>query len=415
MKIIYISILLTIFSCNKKTEFFPLKTEESFSNNKRHQHIVVANSATNLDSLAHTIKRYSMSNIDLCKNDIRIFFYKETWDTPRDFKSNDDDCNFGSEYIGCHTDDIICVLESGANQKNKYFSFAFDPLKALDYWSFTVRKNRDSDWKQYPFEFSCGKKQKINKVTVTSPIAEFVADIAHNDTIANVLLNKRKLLKSGIIITAIDSLKYAKKNCCILSPKDGFTAYSAPNGKEIGKVKRIGNKETNNQFAYEIYFVSENQKIKLTDYSEIGYEIFAFNFTDSVNGFVKLKNQHLNIWFRLNEINHLGFKAVTWMDYMVLNSEKVLGYYAKKPGLRIRTKPNTTGKIIGSVKGELFEIKLTKNISGQWAKVMVTKYKEHPCNTELDEKANIEYKSEGWMKVIADNGTPNLWSYSRGC
>ncbi len=383
-----LSFFLMICSCNQKAQFFPLKTEKSFSNNKSHQHIVIANSANNLDSLANSVKRYSKSNLILCKNEIRIFFYKETWDTPRYFKSNDDDCNFDSEYIGCHTDDIISVLESDAKQKNK--------------WNFTVRKNRDSDWKKYPFEFNCRKKQNNNKSIVTSPIAEFATDAKYSP-------------KSGLIITAIDSLKYAEKNCCILSPKQGFMAYNAANGKVIGTVKRIGNKETNNQFTYEIYFVSENQKIQLKDYSEIGYEIFALNFTDSINGFVKIKNQHLDIWFRLNEINQLGFKAVTWMDYMVLNSKNVLGYYAKEPGLRIRTKPNTTGEIIGSAMGDLFEIKLTKNISGQWAKVMVIKYKEHPCNTELDEKANIEYKSEGWMKVIDDNGTPNLWSYSRGC
>ncbi len=219
----------------------------------------------------------------------------------------------------------------------------------------------------------------------------------------------------GVIITKIDSLKYSKKICCILSPEQGFTAYNKPNGKVIGKIKRIGSIEKNDQFAYEIYFVSENENIKLTDYVQVGYEILALTFTESIDGFVKIKNQTTPIWFSVDEVKQLGFKVVNWIDYMVLNSKKVLGYYAKEPGLRIRTEPNNVSKIIGSVQGDLFEIKLTKNISGQWAKVKITKHKEHPCNTDLDKEANIEYKTEGWMKIIDDNGEPNLWSYGKGC
>ena len=228
-------------------------------------------------------------------------------------------------------------------------------------------------------------------------------------------LNFSQVLNNGIIITEIDSLKYSEKNCCILSPEKGFTAYNEPNGKVIGKIKRLGSKEKNDQFAYEIYLVSENKNLKLNEYSQIGYEIFALNFINSINGFVKIKSQSINMWLKISEINQLGFKAINWIDYMVLNSEHVLGYYSKEPGLRLRTKPDISSEIIGSVRGDLFEIKLTGEVLGQWAKVKITKYKEHPCNTELSEIENIEYKSEGWLKIIDDNGEPNLWNYSRGC
>lgn len=130
----------------KKMEFFPLESETTYSNGNIYQHIVIAKPPKNLDSLASIVIRYSRSNNNLCEivekeNYLRIFYYRETWDTPRDFKSNDDDCNFDSENIGCHTDDIICVLEKKSKQKNK--------------WEFTVRKNSDSEWVHYPFEVKC--------------------------------------------------------------------------------------------------------------------------------------------------------------------------------------------------------------------------------------------------------------------
>lgn len=229
------------------------------------------------------------------------------------------------------------------------------------------------------------------------------------------ILNFSQALKNGIIITEIDSLKYSDKNCCILSPEKGFTAYNEPNGKIIGKIKRLESKEKNDQLAYEIYLVTENKNLKLNEYTQIGYEIFALNFIKEEDGFIKLKNQSRNIWLNINELNKLGFKAINWIDYMVLNSEKVLGYYAKEPGLRLRNKPDLLGEIIGSVRGDLFEIKLTGAILGNWAKVKITKYREHPCFTESNENENIEFKSEGWLKIIDDNGEPNLWNYTRGC
>jgi hypothetical protein len=61
----------------------------------------------------------------------------------------------------------------------------------------------------------------------------------------------------------------------------------------------------------------------------------------------------------------LGFKAINWIDFTVLNSEKVLGYYLKEPGIRIRSEPNTSSKIVSSVLGDLFETKLIGNISGK--------------------------------------------------
>jgi len=131
-----------------KTKFFPLESETSFDNGNVHKHIVIANPSKNLDSLAYSVRRYSKTSSNLCEmveNNyyLTIFYYKETWDTPRDFKSNDDDCNFDSEYIGCHTDDIICVLEKDGKQQDK--------------WKFRVRKNRDSDWVHYPFEVKCNE------------------------------------------------------------------------------------------------------------------------------------------------------------------------------------------------------------------------------------------------------------------
>lgn len=221
--------------------------------------------------------------------------------------------------------------------------------------------------------------------------------------------------KQGIIVPIIENLKNSDKFCCILAPEQGFSVYDKPNGKNIGTLKRIGNIKKDNQLAYQIFLVIGNQKIKVDNYHEIGYEIYALKYTDSIQGFIKVIDKMKSYWLNVSEINKQGFKAISWTQYLIKQSKDVLGYYANEPGLRLRKEPNSNSEIIGSVRGELFEIKLTNTIEGKWCKVKITKYREHPCNTELNEEKNIEYKIEGWLKIIDDDGEPNLWNYTRGC
>lgn len=222
-------------------------------------------------------------------------------------------------------------------------------------------------------------------------------------------------VKRGIIVPAIDSLKISEKYCCILSPEQGFSVYDNPNGKIIGTLKRIGDIKKDDQVPYKIYFVTGNKKVQIENYIEIGYEIYAINYTDSIQGFVKVLDTSKNYWLSVAEIRKQDFKVISWFDHLIKQSKNALGYYANDPGLRLRKEPNSNSEIIGSVRGDLFEIKLTTETFGQWCKVKAIKYKEHPCNTELTEEQNLEYITEGWLKVIDDNGEPNLWSYTRGC
>lgn len=227
--------------------------------------------------------------------------------------------------------------------------------------------------------------------------------------------NEKIANKRGIIVPRIDSLQFSTKYCCILSPEQGFTVYDNPKGKMIGTLEKISRPSENNQIINEIYFRTKGKKIKVENFREIGYEIFAINYSDSSDGFVKVLDTAKNYWLSISEIEKHGFKTVNWRDQMIAQSNNILGYYANEPGLKLRKEPNSESEILDSVRGDLFEIKLTKTTSGQWCKVKVIKYREHPCSTDLEEAENIESQTEGWLKIIDDKGEPNLWSYMRGC
>lgn len=206
--------------------------------------------------------------------------------------------------------------------------------------------------------------------------------------------------------------------CCVFSPRQGFQLYDAPNGNKIGVVLK---KEERNLALTEIYTIAltngSDTIYKSFDQglAEVGYEIFAIHFYKVKDGFVKIFNKRSSYWLKVSEVEQLGYIASNWQDFLVNHTGKLLGYYANKPGLNLRSKPSTSGKVLKTLRGNLFEIHLKKEIQGNWNKVKVIKYQEHPCKGNLSKEENIEYILEGWIKTIDDSGTPNVWYYSRGC
>ncbi len=220
--------------------------------------------------------------------------------------------------------------------------------------------------------------------------------------------------KAGLILPNNPEDYYSEAYCCILSPLNGFIVYDKPKGKPIGVLKRITLPNPTIQYEYTIYIEKPDDTIPFSNYREIGYEIFALNFIDYSENYVKLDSEK-SYWLSVGDIEKNDFKIEFWRDFLIKKSEDVLGYYAKEPGLNVRKGPGTHSEKIGSVRGDLFEIKLTSEINSNWCKAIITKYKEHPCNTGLEKDENIEFRYEGWIKLIDDNGEPNVWNYTRGC
>lgn len=226
----------------------------------------------------------------------------------------------------------------------------------------------------------------------------------------------KKTKTAGIIVPVVDSLLSSKTYCCVVTPESGFTVYDKPNGKAIGTVKREISEE-DDQSPYKLYFISGTIKTKIDseEYKEINYDIYAINYSDTAEGYVRVFDNRKNYWLKVAEINQKGFKTVGWTEHLLKERHNVLGYYANEPGLKLRKEPNSNSDVIRNIRGDLFEIKLTEKISGQWCKVIITQYQEHPCETELKEQENKVDTTEGWLKIIDDNGEPNIWHYTKGC
>jgi len=227
-----------------------------------------------------------------------------------------------------------------------------------------------------------------------------------------------QVIQSGIILP---DQRDEEEICCIYVPEDGFTVYNQPNGEITGHLTGDVKQNLGDQYNYQIFFVDDSTKretqIDLENLQEIAYEIWALTYSTRINGFVKLKLEHdgQDLWLKESDIDKVGFEIVDWQTFLSNNVENLLGYYANDPGLNLREKPTTDSKIIKTLKGDTHQILPTKEHKRLWTKVKVIIYKEHPCRANVTEEDNIMQELEGWVKIIDDNGQPNVWYYSRGC
>ena len=207
--------------------------------------------------------------------------------------------------------------------------------------------------------------------------------------------------------------------CCIYTPREGFHVYARPGGTPFGILTR--NPDTNNDFEsyYNIFFVDgqngKAEQLEIDPFREIGNKIWALTYFERRNGFVRIYTTERNFWLSEQEITRKDFKLTGWQEFLVDNSGYLTGFFAESPGLNLRISPDTDSEVIMPLRGVTNQILPTREHSGPWTKVKVIIHKENPCKTQLSKENNIQEELEGWIKIVGDDGSPNVWYYPRGC
>lgn len=212
-------------------------------------------------------------------------------------------------------------------------------------------------------------------------------------------------LTKGLIMPDPDG---ASKACCVHIPVSGLVVYDGPNGKQIG---RLEPESADNSTAFYKIFIKGDQGVTAFPYSSlymVGYEVLAVKYVDKKGEFVQAYNGY---WLSVKELQSKGLMLTTWMDYLV-KTKNVLGWYANDPGLNLRAEPTTNARILATLKGNLWEITPTNETEGLWCEVVVKQYRNHPCSGESD---LVIQTLTGWVKLLSDEQTPNVWNYGKGC
>lgn len=201
-----------------------------------------------------------------------------------------------------------------------------------------------------------------------------------------------------------------------IGPKDGYTVFSRPHGDTIGiLLPKFNVLKTDGGYVCEYGIYKRNDTLKyIPEVYFISYGQRLLYYSERKEGFVRISNDSVRLWISEEEIYNKKYRLVEWQEFLIINSGLLVGYYAKDTGLNLRESPSIEGKLLKTIRGDLFKIKPSKECVGFWTKVKVTKYYVHPCSySGLDEINNIEYILEGWIKIVDEQGLPNItWYFS---
>lgn len=194
--------------------------------------------------------------------------------------------------------------------------------------------------------------------------------------------------------------------CCYYIPTSGLKVYEQPNGSAIGELTLGAPDNNNERYSANIKIKGDQRKFSYKNLEMVGYEIMAMKFKNTSSNYVQLNNGY---WLSVEELTSKQLKLTSWVEYII---EKDTEWYANDPGLNLRELPSTDSNVLATLKGDLWGISPTEEIEGNWCKVTVTHYRQHPCSGN----DNLVISTlTGWIKLISDEQTPNVWNYGKGC
>ncbi|PJZ43752.1 hypothetical protein [Leptospira brenneri] len=143
----------------------------------------------------------------------------------------------------------------------------------------------------------------------------------------------------------------------------------------------------------------------------IAYDGIAIIFYLNNENFYEIKAENINysIWVKNSDLAKIGLEPYLWINFF----KKFQKHLYPLTPLNLRSAPQNTGDKIALVKDERFEIILTGKIKNNWAQANIREYVNNEQDCGLNPKVLKEYT--GWIKIIDDNGTPNVWFYPKGC
>lgn len=228
---------------------------------------------------------------------------------------------------------------------------------------------------------------------------------------------------AGLLIPDVEKLTELPHENYAYLPEGGLTLYAAPNGKAVSKLSRfcpVGKFSDGQLRMFVLPLENENdcRQVTLSHLVHRSDETYVIPFRQNIDGHVLLfDDEKLGpTWACVTDITAKHFNVVGWKDYLIARQ---LPAFAKGNGLNLRQSPYSDAARIIVVKGDAMQIWLTGYdegmCEGAWCKVTVKVFQENPCTTSAPESENLQKEYVGWIKLVDDNGQPNVYINTKGC
>lgn len=184
----------------------------------------------------------------------------------------------------------------------------------------------------------------------------------------------------------------------------------APGGHKIGFIF----KKNSLNLMYQVVGNEAPFRVKDKDLAELAPLGFCLKIFAAEKNFVRVlvNSTGRGCWISLDELGYLRYSAKDWMTWM--SSQKCLFYPMVDVGVNLRSAPDAQSTKLALLKGLSYGITLSGKTEGYWAEVSAARYASAPCKNPSSVANPLETQT-GWLKILDDAGTPNIWCFPRGC
>lgn len=235
-------------------------------------------------------------------------------------------------------------------------------------------------------------------------------------------LSKPHDFKYGLIVNACTydtNFTFDGSPSSSLIPKEGFILYDRPDGNPVGSLTEKPDPESRSEYRTS-YVIQDTRGVfqyrSKPSVQRLGYEYNLLEYKDRQDGYVKIVDQNSTYWIPIEQINTTGYCVKTWIEYFKEHDNMQL--FATGQGLSLRDAPSPKANRIMAFTGEDFLIQLIQETAEElnhpsrnnsYTKVKIIKRKAYdPYSQKNDTPENIEYEKIGWIKIVDDNGAPNI-------
>lgn len=162
---------------------------------------------------------------------------------------------------------------------------------------------------------------------------------------------------------------------------------------------------------YTVVFIDKNStkssvKSTMIGYDGIGIEIFEIN---ERQGKIFLEDLNIYYWVNLEDFEPHELMYYSWVEFF---NKFDISLFAVDTIL-LKEEPDENSKTIVKINDLRYTLSMTGKQKGIWSEVKIQKYFDQKGIFGNFPKPTNEYK--GWIKILDNKGSPNVWFYAKGC
>lgn len=126
----------------------------------------------------------------------------------------------------------------------------------------------------------------------------------------------------------------------------------------------------------------------------------------------------VGVWIRVTDLHQVGYLPMGYADWLVGEQDSLAALQLPERGITVREQPGFSSQKLVTIPSRQafnFSLDFTGRINGLWAEVDVCYHRDRCEMPTKDPLYADGHCFSGWVKILDQQGFPNLWYNTEGC